>query len=443
MSDRWRLRLEDQQIMWGKNELPSRLMTVFQEDDKYLDETWARQIDDANAAGAVDAAVTDIDDGDDETDEGIDETDEDIHNLFGYSATVATVLSRLKLMGFSPEGSRRAMASELQELRDWGGEDALYDSSPGGEPTRFDVSCEGVVTIGLDAHRKSCGWWGPEREAGLSRLESLCLDRLELFFEDDEDPRILLSALLNDQDLTKTLRLDLSDLLAADYFRSTDQVSTRALEELRESTVNTGPIIVITEGKFDSRVLARALRLVRPDVAGYFNFWDLEAMKAAGGTDRVVANLRSFAAAGVMNRVIGLLDNDSAGRQAERQLASVPLPKHYRYCRLPDLEYGRSYPTLGPSGDGESDINARACSVEFYFGTECLRGVDGYLVPVRWRGYNEAISDYQGELVNKPYVQSRIEDALSKAEAGGAALGEEWAPMRQLAERLIEVAEAN
>ncbi|WP_251094930.1 hypothetical protein [Streptomyces sp. Caat 7-52] len=431
--------------MWGKNELPARLLTVFQEEDKYMDEAWARRVDEANAAGP-DCGVAENDAGTpDEAYDSAEETEPGAEDdLFGYTTTVATVLSRLKLMGFRPEKSRRVMASVLLELREWDGEDALYEFMAGSsEPTRFDVSCEDVVRIGLDAYLKSCGWWGPTGDAEPSHLERACLNRLDLFFENDEDPRLLLSALLDGQDPGQVLRLDLSDLLAADYFRSIDEVSTRAIEELRESTVNTGPIIVITEGKFDSRVLQRALKLVRPDIAGYFKFWDLETSKASGGTDRVVANLRSFAAAGVMNRVIGLLDNDTAGRQAEKQLASAPLPKHYGYCRLPDLDYGRSYPTLGPSGRVDDDINQRACSIEFYFGLNCLRAPDGSLISVRWKGYNEAISDYQGELVNKAYVQGRIEDALNEAETCAEILGDEWDPMRKLAQRLIDVAEAD
>lgn len=171
---------------------------------------------------------------------------------------------------------------------------------------------------------------------------------------------------------------------------------------------SSGSIIVITEGKYDSRVLGRALRLVRPDIASYFTFWDLEETKAAGGTDRVVANLRSFAAAGVMNRVVALVDNDAAGLATLKTLANPVLPKTYVARNLPDLDYARAYPTRGPSGPSLDDINGRACSVEFYFGLDCLIGPDGNPVPIQWTSLNKSVNTWQGELQNKRYVEERI-----------------------------------
>ncbi|MGW6842246.1 HEPN/Toprim-associated domain-containing protein [Streptomyces sp. NPDC054958] len=447
VGDKWWLLLGDQQILWGKNEFPDQLMTVFQEEDKYMREEWARSIDEANTApygppktpeppGLDDRGYFDEDD-----DEVEDDYDRDAAELFGYRTTVGTALARLRLMGFTPEASRQSMAEIRRGLikRD-GGEDVLYARlAPGVQAERHEMSSEEVVSAGLAAHLKRCttsGW------AGLDLVERACLDELEFHFEDaSEDSRYLLSALLHGQDPQTTLTIDLHDLLEADYCCSADELSDQALQQLRDVTANTGPIIVITEGRFDSRVLPRALRLVRPDLAGYFKFWDLETTKAAGGTDQVVKNLRSFAAAGVMNRVIGILDNDTAGRQAEKLLASAPLPDHYGVCRLPDLDYANSYPTLGPSGASEENIAGRACSVEFYFGMECLRGPDGNLVPVRWKSHIEGMADYQGELVNKAYVQSRIEELLKQAESSDKPLGDNWNPMRQLAQRLIELAE--
>jgi hypothetical protein len=197
---------------------------------------------------------------------------------------------------------------------------------------------------------------------------------------------------------------------------------------------------VLTEGKFDSRVLPRALKLVRPDIAGYFKFLDFDTTRAPGGTDKVVANLKSFTAAGGMNRVIGLLDNDTAGREAIKKLKDITLPKHYSACLLPDLDYARSYPTLGPSGEASDNINGRACSLEFYFGLNSLKGPNGDPIPVQWKAFKELVHDYQGELTNKPYVQARIDALLTAAEAGDP-LDESWEPMRMIAQTLIDNAE--
>ncbi|MFM9458166.1 hypothetical protein [Streptomyces europaeiscabiei] len=438
MGDRWRLLLGEQQVLFGKNEFPSRLMTVFQEEDKYMQEGWAQGIDRLNSLPSGQETPPELqvfEQWDDET---------DTLDRFGYRTTVATVLARLKLMGFTPEASRRSMAeTRRSNLKFYGeAEDVLLvRPARGVQGTPHQMSPEQVIDTGLAAHIKAGARHGFGDEH-LDLIEIECREELEFYFEhDSDDPRFLLAALLHGQDPQNTLTMDLSDLLAAAYCSSSEDLSAQAIDELSNLTANTGPIIVITEGKFDAQVIPRALRLVRPEIAGYFKFWDIEATKAAGGTDQVVKNMRSFAAAGVMNRVIGILDDDTAGRQAEKQLASTPLPHHYAVCRLPDLDYAHAYPTQGPSGASVDDVAGRACSVEFYFGQNCLIGTDGKLVPVRWKSHIDSMNDYQGELANKPYVQERIKEMLRAAEAGETPLGSDWDPMRLLAERLVDLAQ--
>ncbi|MEV5090321.1 hypothetical protein AB0N18_20810 [Streptomyces griseoincarnatus] len=449
MGDRWRLLLGERQILSGKTDFPSRLMTVFQEEDKYMQDDWAQGIDQLNRVPSGQEIPPEL--------QVFAEGGDDVDRLdrFGYRTTVATVLARLKLMGFTPEASMRSMAEiRGSELRRYGMDENILLVSPahGVQGTPHEMSCEQVILTGLAAYIKGCtahhefDFKGEEEEEvegeDLDLVELNCIEELEFYFEDGtDDPRFILSALLHGQDPRTILTMDLSGLLAADCCSSFEDLSAQAIRELSFITANTGPIIVITEGKFDAHVLPRALRLVRPEIAGYFNFWDIETTKAAGGTDQVVKNMRSFAAAGVMNRVIGILDDDTAGRHAEKQLAGTPLPDHYAVCRLPDLDYAHAYPTLGPSGASVDDVTGRACSVEFYFGQDCLRGTDGKLIPVRWKSHNDSMNDYQGELVNKPYVQERIKEMLRAAEASEGALGSEWDPMRRLAQTLVALAE--
>ncbi|MGW6914814.1 HEPN/Toprim-associated domain-containing protein [Kitasatospora sp. NPDC054939] len=456
MGDRWHLLLAGQQIRMGKNETPAKLMTVFQEEDKYMDVEWASRVDELYAlpADQVSEGSVEFDDTGEEDDWG-DEGDQGeeefayVWERFGYRTTVEVIVTRLNLMGFSPERCRREMARDIAELREEDLEDGLLvlatSGGLGSAGASHRVSAEQVVDIGLEAYlkRADAPWWASSVRDGqpqLTELEACCLRELEFFFDElDADPRMFLGLVLRNQEPQTVLQLDLSDLLSAGYFKSTEAVSTEALQQLRDETASSGPIIVITEGKFDSRVLARALRIVRPDIAGYFKFWDLGETKAPGGTDRVVANLRSFAAAGVMNRVIGLVDNDAAGLAAEKVAAKPALPRNYSIRRLPDLDYARSYPIAG--GDETDDINGRACSIELYFGLDCLRGPDGSPVEVRWKALNGSVGQLQGELTRKAYVQTRIDDLLAAAEVGQVPLDDRWDPMREIAAILVDAAQ--
>lgn len=381
MGDSWALMLGDREIRIGKNETPAKLMTVFREEDKYQHLEWARRVDEANARG--EAAWDELDEF-----EGFNHRE-----LFGYRTTVQTIMTRLKLMGFDPDRCSQEMIKDLEDVNQDDIEDGLLVLS---RPTRerkqeicHRVSAAEVLDTGIAAYLKREEAFGNWKEGDdhpeLAELEEICVSQLDFFFDDlAVDPRLFLVLILSSQDPEEVLQLDMSELLMAGYFESSEAVSTEALQQLRDEMASSGPIIVITEGKYDSRVLGRALRVVRPDIAGYFAFWDLEETKAAGGTDRVVANLRSFAAAGVMNRVIALVDNDAAGLAALKTLANPAPPKNYIARNLPDLDYARAYPTHGPSGPSQDDVNGRACSVEFYFGLECLIGPDGNPVPIQW-----------------------------------------------------------
>ncbi|MFE5331338.1 hypothetical protein ACFRCG_33630 [Embleya sp. NPDC056575] len=442
MGDRWQLLLGERQIRDGKNKTRAKLMTVFREEDKYMNVDWVRQIDEWNAHAASEDGIATWDDI-----EGIEGPD--TGDIFGYRTTVQTAIIRLTLMGFDPERCRRQLIDDLDERTDDGV--LVLTGHPQGPLSRprneYKIAVEEVIDTGIEAYLKGTGlpyWdsrWSEEPHPLLTELEELCTHEVNWFF-DHSDPRLFLGLILRSQDPQAVLQIDLSGLLSAGYLNSTEAVSTEALQQLRDETASSGPIIVITEGKFDSRVLGRALRIVRPDVAGYFTFWNLEETKAGGGTDRVVINLRSFAAAGVMNRVIALVDNDAAGLDALKKLANPVLPRNYVACKLPDLDYARSYPTEGPSGSGCDDINGRACSVEFYFGLDCLLGDDGQAVPVVWTSLNKSTRTWQGELRDKTSVQARIEGLLDAVEAGRTPLDERWNPFREIAEVLTEAATA-
>ncbi|MFE2075702.1 hypothetical protein [Streptomyces misionensis] len=447
MGDKWFLFLGENKISAGKNHIPAKLMTIFQEHDKYMDEEWASQVDainarDVNLIDPVDetGAPPEAYEGMPGWEEYLEAVEGDMSRAFGYSATVETVAKRLSLMGFTPHRSKQEMSSRLRELREFDGDDAIYVREPGAtEHVRHTIDCEEVVEIGLHALITSSK--STEVKEPLTGLEAACLDALELFREHDEDPRTLLAALLDGQATDTIVRLDLHDLLSAGYFTRHDAVSEVALQELAVEMASSGPIIVMTEGTTDARFLKRGLQIVAPDLAGYFTFLDPDA-KAAGGAPELVKSLRAFAAAGIMNRVIALVDNDAAGRQAVKTLSSAPLPGRFKVCLLPDLDYVKDYPTLGPTGDTRYDINGRACSVEFYFGLDCLLTASGDPFPVRWTGFNNAINDYQGELVprDKKTVQERIDQMLTSAEASGSPLDDRWDAMRKIAQTIIAAA---
>ena len=147
--------------------------------------------------------------------------------------------------------------------------------------------------------------------------------------------------------------------------------------------------------------------------------------------------LKSFAAAGISNRVVAYFDNDSAAYEAVMGL-QVKLPGHYRILHYPDLEVARLYPTLGPQGNSKMDVNRLAGSIELYLGLDVLAAGDGGLLPIQWKGYMGKIKTYQGEVVDKGRVQRAFKEKVNAAKANPAVIIEQdWSSLELVLSKLV------
>lgn len=198
-----------------------------------------------------------------------------------------------------------------------------------------------------------------------------------------------------------TVSLDLTDLARGGYVDDATDLSTGQARE---------PLIILTEGKSDARLLRNAIDVLFPDYSEFIRFVDYDFAKASGGVHEVVRFVKMFCGAGIKNRIVALFDNDTAGHEACQQLMELPA-NVFPMC-LPTLELFRRYPTIGPDGETENDIDGRACSIELYLGRQALSDVEGKLRPVRWAGFNEKMKRYQGAVSEKNHVQVRFEEIL-------------------------------
>jgi hypothetical protein len=108
-------------------------------------------------------------------------------------------------------------------------------------------------------------------------------------------------------------------------------------------------------------------------------------LKPEGGVSALVRNVRAFAAAGVANRTVAMLDNDTAAQEGINLLrATNALPEKIRVVQYPGLNLARHYPTLElptPDSPGGSlafeDVNGLAGSIELYPGRDVLQSEKG------------------------------------------------------------------
>jgi hypothetical protein len=179
-----------------------------------------------------------------------------------------------------------------------------------------------------------------------------------------------------------------------------------------EGVPETERCLVVTEGSSDGVVLRTALRQVAADVADFFDFVDMSEHYPFTGTGNLVRFCQGLARIRIQNRILIVLDNDTAGRAAYRRISTLSLPSRMKVTVLPDLETCRSVRTVGPSGLQQEDINGRAVAIECFLDIwDCADAVPTF----RWASYDSELDAYHGALLNK---EEHLRGLIQAAERG-------------------------
>ncbi|MBB3082304.1 HEPN/Toprim-associated domain-containing protein [Geodermatophilus sabuli] len=346
-------------------------------------------------------------------------------------ATAGILADRLDFLGLGKKASERVFGCNLDQWLEW--QKALLPEI-GEELLQPEIDAlEGLELSGwvdLVAEALPAPKLGTARRRG----SPVSLDSLLRIWQDD-DPRLLLRALVMALDPADDVRLDVSPMREGNHIDAAFNPQAAATAYFSYAMANGSPAVIITEGSTDARILHEALAVRYPHLQSFIRFFDF-ADGAEGSASSGVRTLKSFAAAGISNRVILLLDNDSAARDARRAL-KLTLPKHYKIVHYPHLNLAEHYPTLGPAGPASMDVNGLAGSIEMYLGTDVLTGVDGELTPVQWRSYIEGVGAYQGELMHKRQLQQRFHQKVELAMSASSPLpDQDWSGIDAIIETL-------
>lgn len=152
--------------------------------------------------------------------------------------------------------------------------------------------------------------------------------------------------------------------------------------------------LIVTEGSSDAAIIGKAFRLLRPHIADFFDFVDMEEGYPFSGTGNVFRFVQGLISIRVLNNVIVVYDNDAEGAANFERTRQLNLPANMAVIKLPELACFEAFPTVGPNGQHRANINNRAAAIECYLDLP----VDAV---VRWSSYNTKIGAYQGELLDK------------------------------------------
>ncbi|MBV9071269.1 MAG: hypothetical protein JO231_21315 [Acidobacteria bacterium] len=376
---------------------------------------------------------------------------EDEHVEVAYVSVVGAVRQRLDVMGFTLAESVRAfeecIADNVEELRQYEDDDntgidfwseelrILQALSFATWRDAFaDLKRRDVHSYNLDAEFMN------GLPADVTELQRYMLraDREHSFGFPSVDFRFFLRAALETCDFAELVEQDLSALVAGGYYSIESRVAEESRQLLLADVPANAPILVLTEGSSDVYAIESALAVLDPHLVGYYSFLNFASTNVPGGASTLVGFVKAFAGAGVANRVVALFDNDTAAHSALRALKGIALPANVRVLTYPPIEIASSYPTVGPSGVVEVDVNGLASSIEMYFGRDVLASNNGSLTPVQWRGLDPALDCYHGELLEKSDLQARFRAkvAAAKSFSGGDS---DWTGMRAILDALHAV----
>lgn len=343
-----------------------------------------------------------------------------------YVAPAFAIRDRLELLGFTLRASIRAFeaATRIQVERHASTMASLASSLPRGD---LDTDAEVLATLTaanwMDGLRQIARLGlrpSHSSEVALESLPPLLQFMLRTHwdgwygFEGGDVRHVIRLAVevLPDDEL----EYDLTDLVLGGYYDSTDDVVADAEYLLTEDFAVARRVVVLTEGSADKWILERSLKLLYPHLADFYTFMDFAGARVAGGAPALAGMVKAFVGAGILNRVVALFDNDTAGASAMRLLAPIRMPRNIVAFQYPPLPSAREYPTIGPTGDALMDVNGLACSIELYLGVDVLL-VDGKLTPVEWKGLDEGSRRYQGGVLGKSQIHHRFAAKLARCES--------------------------
>jgi hypothetical protein len=88
--------------------------------------------------------------------------------------------------------------------------------------------------------------------------------------------------------------------------------------------------LIVTEGSSDAKVLAHALCLLRPSIADFFYFVDMEQGYPFTGTGNVLNFCRGLCKINILNNVLVIYDNDAEGAARHKDILKLSLPANMR-----------------------------------------------------------------------------------------------------------------
>lgn len=325
----------------------------------------------------------------------------------GLSRNLISIKNRLDLLGYTLEKVKKLYDDALEECDDHNLEVNLSFELFSKMLMEIDVNRINTPDFAIDYEENGYDLGEfvqrciiPEKEIYSHLLESVGGDKrrlnfdFECFFE-NIDPYIILR-LLAENPSCKELNVywSYADVVDGGWIRKEDVV--KPLPALNR-------MLIVTEGSSDSFVIQKAINDLYPDISDFFAFIDMEKNYPFTGTGNLYNFCCGLMKIGIINNIIVIFDNDTAGNEKYDKLMKLPKMNNLLITKLPDNIAFENIETVGPQGTSVENINGKAVAIECFLDFASL----DIKPTIRWTNYIDKTNQYQGSLQYKDeYVRS-------------------------------------
>lgn len=360
--------------------------------------------------------------------DGSDFSDEDCPFIYG-SQTVTEIRNKLKVLGYGKNGVKDWYEHQRAAMLDMNHNSITRNSDRNDAHELFAQVAQEAQSENIIIESFTFDEWFDIITSRISASdERLAIAQKLLHYYDD--PLFALGVMLTDIDGDKNLIFDFTDL-----YEYSDEISG-SIEAYKN---NSGRPIIITEGTTDVEFLENSIAILYPYLSRYIRFLETD-FKPETNADAILKMAKNFASAGMSENMLFILDNDTAGTAAIASFgasARRQLPSNFCITQYPEVDLLNNYPTKGPQGDSNLNVNGRSGSIELYLGRDSLTDREGNLFPIQWKGFNEKVNAYQGEVLNKHAIQVAFRSKYRKV-LSSKTVDANWVEMTALIEHIIE-----
>ncbi|MEK2688870.1 HEPN/Toprim-associated domain-containing protein [Bdellovibrio sp. GT3] len=336
--------------------------------------------------------------------------------VYKYTVPIFTAIERLQACGATLDAGRESFERYKAEvIADF--ESRLADQDRYTDVAKIEKSLELIKVIDFDAWGKLIQrYMAGEKTSNPEPFTYIFYVENEidfLFLEHSDFNDYGLSSLDNNAFLAilSTFPDKLGTFVTMEYSELVHGGYVDAEEDLSSNSPQSKTVI-LTEGVTDRRYIEASLQILKPHLASCYSFLDFEENKLQGSASSLIHTIKALSAAGISNDIVAVFDNDTAAKDSMKYLKELKLRKNIRIVSLPDIDLLKNYPTVGPQGSVDMDVNGLAGSIELYFPVEALRHQLGMFHPVIWKGFIEGQKKYQGEVSRKADIQASFDKIL-------------------------------